>query len=60
MSEPEVTPELVMRGIIEALRDRDFTVIPGLIKLLAILDAHLAQDVLDTFDLAQMIARTDG
>jgi len=41
-------------------RDRDFTVIPGLIKLLAILDAHLAQDVLDTFDLAQMIARTDG
>lgn len=43
----EFTPEQIEQGIALALRDRELTVIPGLVKLLAVQDPVRAQRVLD-------------
>lgn len=52
----EFTPDEITEGIAQAIHDRQFDVVPGLIGLLAIQDPKRAQDVLDTFDLAKVIA----
>lgn len=47
MTGHEFTPDQIEQGIASAVRDREFNVIPGLIKLLALKDPVRAQDVLD-------------
>lgn len=50
------TPDQIVDGITQAIHDREFEVVPSLIQLLAVQDPQRAQDVLDTIDLAAVIA----
>jgi hypothetical protein len=47
MTEHEFTPDQIEEGIAHAVRDREFTVIPGLVRLLAVQSPERAQRVLD-------------
>lgn len=47
MTGHEFTPAQIEAGIAHALDDREFDLIPSLIKLLALQDPHRAQEVLD-------------
>jgi hypothetical protein len=53
----EFTPDQIVQGINCAITDREFAVIPSLIKLLAVQDPHLAQGVLDNIEMGQIVAR---
>lgn len=53
------TAEQIEQGIANAIGDREFGVVPSLIKLLAVKDPHRAQAVLDTLEIGLSIAR-DG
>lgn len=57
MTAHEFTSDQITETIATAIRDREFEVVPGLIRLLAVQDPGRAQEVLDTFDLAQVIAK---
>lgn len=57
MTTHQFTSDQIAETIAHAIQERDFDVIPALIRLLAIQDPGRAQDVLDTFDLAQIIAK---
>lgn len=45
--EHEFTPDQIEQGIAQAVQDREFDVIPGLIKLLAAQDPRRAQEALN-------------
>jgi putative heme iron utilization protein len=47
LSEHEFTPDQIEQGIAKAVQEREFDVIPSLVKLLAVQDPHRAQRVLD-------------
>jgi hypothetical protein len=51
----DFTPDEIVAGIAQAVADREFGVIPGLVKMLAVKDPDRAQAVLDAFDIAQVI-----
>jgi hypothetical protein len=53
----EFTSDQITETIAHAIREHDFEVIPGLIRLLAVQHPARAQEVLDTFELAQIIAK---
>lgn len=57
MSAPrtDFTPDEILAGIEKALTDREFEVIPGLIKMLAAKDPERAQTVLDAFDIVRAL-----
>jgi len=44
----EFTSEQIIQGIAAAIREHDFKVVPGLIKLLALQDPVQAQDLLES------------
>lgn len=44
----ELTPDQIVDAIIGALRDREFHIVPGLLRLLATQDPHRAERLLDT------------
>jgi hypothetical protein len=44
---PVFTPEEIEAGIARAVRDREFVIIPALVKLLAVQSPERAQAVLD-------------
>jgi hypothetical protein len=48
----DFTPDEIEQGITTALHERKLTVVPSLIKLLALQDPARAQSVLDTIDMA--------
>lgn len=54
----EFTPDQIVAGITSALHEGDVTVVPGLIRLLAVKDPHRAQAVLDTIELGIAMSRT--
>jgi hypothetical protein len=56
VSDHEFTPDQIVEGIETALADHQVTVIPGLIKLLAVQDPRRAQQVLDTIETGLTIA----
>lgn len=56
MGDHAFTPDQIVDGITQAIHDRELEVVPSLIKLLATQDPQRAQDVLDTIDLATVIA----
>jgi hypothetical protein len=47
MRKHEFTPDQIEHGIARAVQDREFDVIPGLVKLLAVQAPDRAQRVLD-------------
>lgn len=57
MTAHEFTSDQITETIANAIRDRDLEVVPGLIRLLAIQDPGRAQEVLDTIQAAQIIAK---
>lgn len=52
------TADQLVFSIKQALHDHEVTVVPGLIKLLAVIDPSRAQDVLDTIKLGIRLRRT--
>lgn len=44
---PQFTSDQIVAGIVHAIRNLDFGVVPGLVKLLAVQDPQRAQEVLD-------------
>lgn len=50
MSAPEFTPDQIEHGIACAVKERNFEVIPGLVKLLAVQDPERARRVLDELE----------
>jgi hypothetical protein len=56
VSEHEFTPDQIVSGIHQAMKDRELNVIPSLIKLLATQVPYRAQDILDAFEIAQLVA----
>lgn len=63
MTTHEFTPDQIVDGISSAIRERKFAVVESLLKMLAVQDPGRAQDILDTIDLANIIAssrRTDA
>lgn len=59
MTAHEFTSDQISETIATAIRDREFEVVPGLIRLLAVQDPGRAQEVLDTIEAAQIIAKAD-
>lgn len=59
MTAHEFTSDQITETIAGAIRDREFEVVPGLIRLLAVQDPDRAQEVLDTIEAAQVIAKAD-
>lgn len=57
MTTHEFTSDQITETIATAIRERDLDVVPGLIRLLALQDPGRAQEVLDTFEAAQVIAK---
>lgn len=57
MTGHEFTSDQITETIAIAIRDREFEVVPGLIRLLALQDPGRAQLILDTVDLARVIAK---
>jgi hypothetical protein len=57
MTSHEFTSDQITETIAHAIRERDFEVVPGLIRLLAVQDPGRAQDVLDTVEVARTIAK---
>lgn len=57
MTVHEYTPDQITETIANAIRDREFDVVPGLIRLLALQDPGRAQEVLDTIQAGQIIAK---
>jgi len=47
----EFTSEQIMQGIAAAIREQNFKVVPGLIKLLALQDPQQAQVLLESMKL---------
>lgn len=56
MTTHEFTSDQITESIANAIRDRDLEVVPGLIRLLALQDPGRAQLILDTVELARIIA----
>jgi hypothetical protein len=58
----QFTPDQIVDGITQAIREHQFGIVESLLKLLAVQDPGRAQDILDTIDLANIIAaaRTDA
>lgn len=52
----EFTSEQILDAIAQAIRDRELEVVPGLVQLLALQDPAAAQAVLDTVELARVVA----
>lgn len=59
MTTHEYTSDRITETIATAIRERDLHVVPGLIHLLALQDPGQAQDVLDTIEVARIIAKAD-
>jgi hypothetical protein len=57
VSAHEFTSDQITETIATAIRERDLDVVPGLIRLLALQDPGRAQLILDTVDLARVIAK---
>ncbi len=57
---PEFTPGQIEASIARAIRQREFEVVPSLIKLLAVQAPDRAQAVLDTLDAGLSMARRAG
>jgi hypothetical protein len=53
----EYTSDQITETIAVAIRERDFEVVPGLIRLLAMQDPGRAQLILDTVEVARIIAK---
>lgn len=53
----EFTSDQIVQGIESALHDHEVTVVPGLIRLLAVQDPARAEAVLDTINLGIAISR---
>jgi len=53
----EFTSDQITETIATAIRERDFEVVPGLVRLLALQDPNRAQEVLDTIQAGQIIAK---
>lgn len=59
MTAHEFTSDQISETIATAIRDRDLHVVPGLIRLLALQDPGRAQEVLDTVELARVLAKAE-
>jgi len=57
MTAHEFTTEQILAGISHAIRERDFEVVPSLVKLLAAQDPRAAQGVLDAVSVARAVTR---
>jgi hypothetical protein len=55
----EFTADQITESIANAIRDREFEVVVGLIRLLALQDPDRAQLILDTVEVARIIAKAD-
>jgi hypothetical protein len=53
----EFTSDEITETIANAIREHDFEVVPGLIRLLAVQDPGRAQLILDTVELARILAK---
>lgn len=51
------TADQLVTAIEQALHDREVTVVPGLLMMLAVRDPRRAQEVLDTIELGITISR---
>jgi hypothetical protein len=51
----DFTADEIADAVAKAIHDHEFTVIPGLIRLLALNDPQRAQDILDTIELGLAI-----
>lgn len=58
MSDHEFTPDQIVDGITHAIREREFDVVPSLIKLLAVQDPRRAQAVLNSIEVGIELGRT--
>lgn len=57
MTTHEFTSDQISETIAHAIRKRDFEVIPGLMRLLAVQDPTAAQAILDAVEVARVIAK---
>lgn len=51
----QFTPDQIVDGITQAIREHQFGIVESLLKLLAVQAPGRAQDILDTIDLANII-----